>query len=87
MPRPKRSKNKTKVPSNIDEQIAVINAEIEDLKATIKTKKAELKKLEKAKVQADKAAAEKKAEEEQQQIIAAVLASGKSFDEIIDLLK
>ena len=87
MPRPKGSKNKPSLPANIDEQIATVNAEIEELSGSLKAKKAELKKLMKAKVEADRIAAEKKAEEDKAKILAAVEASGKTVDEILEMLK
>ncbi len=87
MPRPKGSKNKVTLPANIDEQIANVNAEIEELAGSLKAKKAELKKLMKDKVEADRIAAEKKAEEDRQRIIEAVEASGKTLDEILEMLK
>ena len=87
MPRPKGSRNKVSLPSNIDEQIATVNAEIENLTASLKQKKAALKKLMKDKVEADRIAAEKKAEEDKAKILAAVEASGKTVDEILEMLK
>jgi len=51
------------------------------------TKKAELKELEKGKEAAVEAAAAQKAEEEKKKILDAVAASGKSLDEILELLK
>ena len=87
MPRPKGSKNKVTLPANIDEQIATVNAEIGNLTASLKQKKAELKKLMKDKAEADRIAAEKKAEEDKAKILAAVEASGKTVDEILEMLK
>lgn len=45
-----------------------------------------MKKLMKDKVEADRIAAAKKAEEDRAKILAAVEASGKSVDEILELL-
>ena len=59
----------------------------EKLSSDIKAKKAELKQLLKVKAKADKAAAAKKAEEDKASILAAVEASGKSVEEILELLK
>ena len=88
MPRPKGSKNKAKIiVENVDEKIAAVEAEIEDLTAALKAKKADLKKLKKAKLQADKAAEEKKAEEDKIKLLDAIAQSGKSVDEILDMLK
>ena len=53
----------------------------------LKDKKAELKALIKSKDQAEKIAAEKKAEEEKARLLEAVAASGKSIDEILEMLK
>ena len=88
MPRPKGSKNKAKiVVKNVDEMIAAVEAEIAKLTADIKAKRAELKKLKKAKVEADKIAAEKKAEEDKAKILEAIEQSGKSLEEVMELLK
>ena len=59
----------------------------EKLSSDIKAKKTELKQLLKVKAKADKAAAAKKAEEDKASILAAVEASGKSVEEILELLK
>ena len=88
MPRPKGSKKKkTTVVENIDEKIEMVSAEIEQLAASLKTKKAELKDLMKTKEAQMKEAAEKKAEEDKAIILAAIEASGKSVEEILNLLK
>ena len=88
MPRPKGSKNKKTAVvigavGNIDEKIAAAEAAIAELMDSLKAKKAELKELTKAKVEAEKLAAEKKAEEEKAKLMDAITASGKSVDEII----
>ena len=91
MPRPKGSKNK-KMPvvidsvENIDAKIATAESAIATLTEELKAKKAELKELTKAKVEAEKFAAEKKAEEDKAKLMEAIAASGKSVDEIIQLL-
>lgn len=96
MPRPKGSKNRVKkvetvnkvqAPEEIGKKIEEITAEIDKLGEEIKTKKAELKSLMKVKADMEKAAAAKKAEENKAKIMAAVEASGKSVDEILELLK
>ena len=46
-----------------------------------------LKALNKAKIQADKAAAAKKAEEDKAKLLEAIEKSGLSYTEVIDLLK
>jgi peptidoglycan hydrolase CwlO-like protein len=71
----------------LDEQIKATEAEIESMTASLKDKKAELKALLKKKDKAEKAAAEKKAEEEKARLLEAVAASGKSIDEILEMLK
>lgn len=91
MPRPKGSKNKKKTielsVDNFDEKISSVENEISMLTDQLKTKKAELKNLLKAK-EADLAAkAAQKAEEEKAAIIAAVEQSGKSVDEILSMIK
>lgn len=73
MPRTKGSKNKSTL--TVDEKIAQVAAEIEALQAQIKEKKLELKKLNGAKT-----------EEDQKRLLAAVLASDKSVDEIIGMI-
>lgn len=55
--------------------------------AELKAKKAELKKLEKAKIAAEEAAASAKAEEDRERLLTAIAASGKSIDEVLELLK
>ena len=91
MPRPKGSKNKVKQPiqtvEEIDAQIAAINGEIDQLSEALKAKKAELKALNKAREEAEKITAAQKAEEDKAAILAAVASSGKSVEEILELLK
>ncbi len=97
MPRPIGSKNKKTAAVNspdinisidsLDEQIKATEAEIESMTASLKNKKAELKALIKAKEKAEKLAAEQKAEEDKIRILDAVAASGKSIDEILEMLK
>ena len=91
MPRPKGSKNKKSLVvidtvENIDEKIATAESAIAALTEELKARKAELKELTKAKVEAEKLAAEKKAEEDKTKLMEAIAASGKSVDEIINLL-
>ena len=78
---------KRAVIENVDEKIEQVTAEIEELKEQLKEKKTELKSLSKAKIEADRIAAERKAEEDKAAIPAAVAASGKSVEEILDFLK
>ncbi len=88
MPRPKGSKNKkTIILKNADEMITAVEAEISSLNEQVKAKRVELKKLVKAKAEADKAAAAKKAEEDKARLLEAVAASGKSIEEILELLR
>ena len=91
MPRPKGSKNKKTAVvidavENFDESIAAAEAAIAALTEELKAKKAELKKLTKAKEKADRVAAEKKAEEDRTKLIEAIAASGKSIDEVLGFL-
>jgi hypothetical protein len=72
---------------SIGSRITTTEAAIETLSANLKAKKAELKDLNKLKAEAEKAAAERKAEEDKKAILAAVEASGKSLEEILELLK
>lgn len=102
MPRKKGSKNAPKTvqkktvaketkhllsPENIDDKIVEMNSEIKDLNGKIKEKKLQLKALEKAKAVAEKEAAKKKAEADREALLAAIEASGKSVDEIMQMLK
>ena len=92
MPRPKGSKNKKafeQVESIevIDERIADAETAIASLTEELKAQKAELKRYQKMREEAERIAAEKKAEEDKAAILAAVEASGKSVEEILELLK
>ena len=88
MPRPKGTKNKKPVAvDHLDEKIAAVEKDITDLTAALKEKKAELKKLTKIKTENAKIAAEKKAAEDKAAILAAIEKSGKSVEEILDMLK
>ncbi len=88
MPRPKGSKNKPiEIIENVDEKIAAVEAEINKLIEDLKAKRFELKVLKKAKVKADKAVEEKKAEEDRAKLLEVIKQSGKSYEEIMELLK
>ena len=94
MPRPKGSKNKKAISTelvetveSIDERIAEAEKAIETLTNDLKAKKAELKELVKLKAQAEAVAAKKKAEEDKAAILEAVEKSGKTVEEILELLK
>ena len=92
MPRPKGSKNKKPadeilVNEEVAGKIAAVEAEIAELGNQLKAKKNELKALMKEKAKADKAAAAKKAEEDKARLLDAVAASGKSIEEVLELLK
>ena len=91
MPRPKGSKNKktTRVietVENFDERIAATESAISTLAEELKAKKAELKELAKAKATAEKLAAEKKAEGDRTKLLDAIADSGKSIDEVIEMI-
>jgi len=87
MPRPKGSKNKKIVVENLDAQIAEAQKAVEELGASLKAKKAELKNLLTQKARAEKAAAAKKAEEDKAKVLDALKKSGKSVEELLDFLK
>ncbi len=92
MPRPKGSKNRKSVEivdtvEHIDEKITATESAIATLTEDLKAKKAELKELTKSKARAEKLAAEKKADEDKAKLMDAIAASGKSVDEIIQMLK
>ena len=94
MPRPKGSKNKAKIAATttvvtveeIESKMSQIEAEIATLGETLKAKKAELKELGKQKAVAEKEAEERKAEADKAAILEAVQKSGKSIDEILELI-
>ena len=71
-----RGRKPRKAQASIEDRIAAINAEIKDLQEQLKVKKTELKQLEDEKVSVDK-----------QRILDAVMDSGKSIDEIIEIIK
>ncbi len=73
MPRTKGSKNKSTL--TVDERIVQVTAEIEALQEQIKEKKALLKRLN-----------GEKSEEDKKRLMAAVLASDKTVDEIIGMI-
>lgn len=73
MARPKGSKN---AHLTIDERIAALQKDIEDMTQSIKEKKAMIKQLEKS-----------RAAEEKIEILRAIEESGKSMEEIMELLK
>ena len=96
MPRPKGSKNRVKKseikdkilgPKDLEEMIIKLTDEIRKLEEETKAKKAELKKLMLIKTDMEKNAERKKAEENKARILAAIEASGKSVEEILDMLK
>ncbi len=90
MPRPKGSKNKAKAAApvvNYDEIIPALEAEIATLTERLKAKKAELKAAQKAKAEADAAAAAKKAEEDKAKLLEAIAASGKTVEEVLEMLQ
>ena len=98
MARPKGSKNKKTIAAEvdnqitlstalIDEQISAVEAEIADLTQTLRSKKAELKTLTKEKVRAEELEARQRAEADKEKLLDAVAKSGKSIDEILELLK
>ena len=88
MPRPKGSKNKkTLLTENLQERITAAEQEVAALTEQLKDKKAELKKMLKEKARADKLAAAKKAEEDKAKLLEAISASGKSVEEILEMLK
>lgn len=91
MTRPKGSKNKKttvviETVENIDERIVATESAISTLTEELKAKKMELKELTKAKAEAEKLAAEKKAEEDKTKLLDAIAASGKSIDEVIEMI-
>ncbi len=70
----------------IEERMREVEEELDDLSASLKAKKAELKELAKAKIIAEKEELAAKAEEDKEKIMEAVAASGKSVEEILELL-
>ena len=94
MPRPKGSKNKAKIAETttivtveeIESKMSALESEIATLGETLKAKKAELKELGKQKAVAEKEAEERKAEADKAAILEAVQKSGKSMEEILELI-
>lgn len=89
MARPKGSKNKVKtiVTEDVAEKIVAVEAEIAELTDALKAKKTELKALVKAKEESDKIAAAKKAEKDKAVLLAAFEQSGKSIEEVLNMIK
>lgn len=69
------ARGRKKKPTDINEQIALLEETISNLTAELKAKKAELANLEKV-----------KKEQEQQALLDAIVASGKTKEQIMELL-
>ena len=70
----------------IGAQIESKEEEIQNLEASLKDRKAELKELLKAKVKAEKEKEAAKAAEEKKKLVEAVMSSGRSMEEILEFL-
>ena len=70
----------------IGAQIESKEEEIQNLEASLKDRKAELKELLKAKVKAEKEKEAAKAAEEKKKLVEAVMNSGRSMEEILEFL-
>ena len=70
----------------IGAQISMKEEEIQNLEASLKDRKAELKALLKAKVKAEKEKEMAKAAEEKKKLVEAVMNSGRSMEEILEFL-
>lgn len=70
------ARGRKKKPTDINEQIALLEETISNLTAELKTKKDELANLEKV-----------KKEQEQQALLDAIVASGKTKEQIMELLQ
>ena len=70
------ARGRKKKPTDINEQIALLEETISNLTAELKAKKAELANLEKV-----------KKEREQQALLDAIVASGKTKEQIMELLQ
>ena len=70
------ARGRKKKPTDINEQIALLEETISNLTAELKAKKAELASLEKI-----------KKEQEQQALLDAIVASGKTKEQIMELLQ
>lgn len=70
------ARGRKKKPTDINEQIALLEETISNLTAELKAKKAELVNLEKV-----------KKEQEQQALLDAIVASGKTKEQIMELLQ
>lgn len=72
---------------NYDELIIISERKIEDLTAELKDEKANLKKLKKDKTIYDEMMEKQKKEEELRAVTELIMSSGKTLDEIKELLK
>lgn len=70
------ARGRKKKPTDINEQIALLEETISNLTAELKAKKAELANIEKV-----------KKEQEQQALLDAIVASGKTKEQIMELLQ
>ena len=70
----------------IGAQISMKEEEIQNLEASLKDRKTELKELLKAKVKAEKEKEMAKAAEEKKKLVEAVMSSGRSMEEILEFL-
>ena len=70
------ARGRKKKPTDINEQIALLEETISNLTAELKAKKAELANLEKV-----------KKEQEQQALLDAIVASGKTKEQIMEMLQ
>lgn len=100
MARPKGSKNKTRVAKTtvdyaavvaekekIESEVATLTANIDDLKAQLKTKKTELKAAIKNLAKAEAKAAEEAKKGEAEDVLKKLLASGMTAEEILAKLQ
>ena len=88
MPRGRKKKEPVTVTAEeIREQINTLEEKLADLAEQTKATKAEIKDLKKQLVAAEAAEAAAQAEADKERILEAVKNSGKSVDEIIELLK
>ena len=76
-----------KTVAEVDERIAALNAEIEDLNQTVKAKKKEVKELVRSRIVVEKMEAEARAEEAKAELMKAIEESGKSYDDVIRMVR
>ena len=93
MARTKGSKNKKKselvynTVAEVDARLEQLSSEIDELSNTLKSRKTEMKELVKTRASIEAAEAEARAEAAKQELIAVIEESGKSYEDVIRMIK